>query len=87
MLFDIVRELNDQMNLMVNEGMPGRTVPMLFGTTDGYNVHITFMDKVVWDSTTWAYETDDEATELKRIKSHIRERITEHLTLLYNIQF
>ena len=47
MLFDIVRELNDQMNLMVNEGMPGRTVPMLFGTTDGYNVHITFMDQLV----------------------------------------
>lgn len=87
MLFDIVREINDQMTLMVNEGMPGRSVPLLFGTTDGYNVHITFMDKVVWDSTTWTYETEDEPTELARIKAHIRERITEHLTMLYNIQF
>lgn len=87
MLFDIVRELNDQMNLMVNEGMPGRTVPMLFGTTDGYNVHITFMDQLVWSNTDWKFESEDEATELKRVKAHIRERITEHLTRLYNIQF
>ncbi len=87
MLFDIVRELNDKMTLMLNEGMPGRTVPLLFGMTDGYNVHITFMDKVVWDSTTWTYDTDDELKELKRIKAHIQERIMEHLTVLYNIQF
>ena len=87
MLFDIVRELNDQMNLMVNEGMPGRTVPMLFGTTDGYNVHITFMDKVLWDSSTWKYETEDESRELLRISRHIKDGISEHLTALYHIQF
>lgn len=87
MLFDILRELNDQMTLMVNEGMPGRSFPLLFGTTDGYNVQITFMDHTVWDSVSWKYETEDEARELERIKTHIRERITEHLTRLYNIQF
>jgi hypothetical protein len=87
MLFDIVRELNDQITIMVNDGMPGRTKPMLYGMTDGYNVHITFMDQMVWDSTNWKYDTEDESFEMKRIKEHIRARITEHLTSLYNIQF
>lgn len=87
MLFDIVREINDQMNLMVNEGMPGRTVPLLFGVTDGYNVHITFMDQPVWSSVDWKFDSDDEASELEKVKAHIRERITEHLSRLYSIQF
>lgn len=87
MLFDIVRELNDQMNLMVKGGMPGRTVPLLFGTTDGYNVNITFMDQLVWSNANWNFETEDEARELSRVKEHIRERITDHLNSLYNIQF
>lgn len=87
MIFDIIREINDNMNMMVNEGMPGKTRPLLFGTTDGYNVHITFMDQLVWDSTTWKFNTEDEEYELGRVKAHIQERITEHLTRLYNIQF
>lgn len=87
MLFDIVREINDQMTLMVNEGMPGRTVPLLYGVTDGYNVSITFMDQTVWDSTNWKFTTDDEPRELALVAEHIRERITDHLTRLYNIQF
>lgn len=87
MLFDILREINDQMTLMVNEGMPGRTIPLLFGTTDGYNVQITFMDHVVWDNTSWKFATEDEAYELEKMKAHIRDRITDHLTRLYNIQF
>lgn len=87
MLFDIVRELNDKMNIMVRRGMPGFDVPMLFGTTDGHTVVITFMDHVVWDSTTWKYSTDDEMMELDRIRFHIQEAIISRLSSLYNIQF
>lgn len=87
MLFDIVRDLNDHMTMMVNEGMPGKRVPLLTGTTDGYNVTIHFMDSVVWDSASWEYRSDDESVEIARIKAHIQECITNNLVMLYNIQF
>lgn len=87
MLFDIVRELNDHMTLMVNDGMPGKRVPLLVGITDGYDVSIQFMDKTMWNSSGWTYQTDDESVEIARIKSHIQAGITDHLTVMYNIQF
>jgi hypothetical protein len=87
MLFDIVRTLNDQMTMMVRQGMPGRSTPLLFGVTDGYNVQITFMDNLVWDSSTWVTESQDEVKEESRIEQHIKDRISDHLITLYNIQF
>lgn len=87
MLFDIVRELNEQMTMMLHDGMPGKRVPLLVGITDGYDVSIQFMDRTVWNSSEWEYRSNDEAVEIAWIKEHIQECITDQLTMLYNIQF
>lgn len=87
LLFDVLRELNDRMNVMRNRGMPGEWVPLLVAVTDGYRVRITFMDRTVWDSAEWEYETDDEAHELNRIREHLQESVNDHLTALFNIRF
>lgn len=94
MMFDVLRKLNDEITVSLNEGLPGPTVPLLIGTTDGYNVTVHFMDKVVWDSTKWKYTTvtdnptDNEVrNELDRIEQHIRHEVMEYLTRLYNIQW
>ncbi len=94
MLFDLVRKLNDEITLNINEGMPGKNFPCLYGVTDGYNAHITFMDQTVWDSSVWKYERDpsvptdaDIAYEIGRIETHIKARVMDHLTRLYNIQW
>lgn len=86
MLFDIVRELNDRINELQNGGKPGRVYPKVFGATDGYNVQITFMDMVIWDSATWDYGSDERA-EYDRIKLYCQKMIKTHITTLYSIQF
>lgn len=87
MLFDIVRDLNESIHESMSGGMPTAMIPRVFGTTDGFNAQITFMDTVVWDSATWEYTTEDEAVELRVILFHIREAIHKHLSNLYNIRF
>jgi hypothetical protein len=87
MLFDIVRELNEEIHMMVNAGKPARMVPRVFGCTDGTVVEITFMDMVLWNSNEWTHQTGDEDAALEAVKNHIRARITDHLNTLYNIQF
>lgn len=78
-LFDIVRELNDKIAYNIGRGKPHKRVPYLIGTTDGYNVVISFMGETVWDSTEWSFQygDDDPVTEqmvldeTKRIRGYI----------------
>lgn len=93
-LFDIVRKLNDEITLSVNEGLPGRVAPKLTGVTDGYTVHIYFVDKVVWSSEDWQYSCDplnatdsDIEYEMEAIEAFIRKRVMEHVMVLFNIQW
>lgn len=87
MLFDIIRSLNDSITLSMSGGMPSRPQPKLFGTTDGYNATIHFVDREVWNSATWQYGTGTEAEELERIKEHVKEEVMAYLNTLYNIQW
>lgn len=87
MLFDIVREFNDKIALMMNGGMPGKYVPKVFGVTDGTHTQITFMDNVVWDSSEWKYLSDNEDYETGLIREHIKVQIGKVLTDIFKIQF
>lgn len=87
LLFDVLRELNDHMNLLASKGEPGVRVPLLVAITDGYRVRITFMDRTVWDSDEWGYETDDEEYELNRIREHLKSEVNSHLNFISNIRF
>lgn len=94
MLFDIIRNLNEEITALLNKGMPGPVSPKIIATTDGYNVSIYFIDRVVWDSTEWVYKdypnmTESEAVEAetRRIQSHIKKSISDYLTSLYDIQW
>lgn len=87
MLFDIVRELNEEIHAMVNSGMPAKMVPRVYGCTDGTVVEILFMDMVAWNSSNWVHQSGDEEVALEAVKNHVRARIMDHLATLYNIQF
>ncbi len=95
MLFDVIRKLNDEISLSLNKGMPGKSVPLLTATTDGYNVVINFVDKTVWESHTWEYHTypsymseDEQMTqETLRIIAHIKMQVMEYLMTLFQIQW
>lgn len=91
MLFDVIKKLNDEIR-----GMIPRSPPRIFGMTDGNVVQITFMDKVVWDSSDWLEDGDtkyhfgDEAKvahELSCIEAHIKRKVSEHLMELFEIQW
>lgn len=94
-LFDVIRDLNTQINIQMNDGLPGKRTPVVIGATDGTNVTVTFMDNVIWDSSTWEYGDypasmlleEAEKRELALITSHLKNTITEYLTRLYNIQW
>lgn len=94
MLFDVIRNLNEQITVFLNEGMPGPMVPKVIATTDGFNATIHFIDRVVWDSTTWTFrdypgmdESEAALAEGARIEAHIKQGISDYLTQLYNIQW
>ena len=93
-LFDVVRKLNDEIAGFLNKGMSGSIHPKLTATTDGYVVHIHFVDALIWSSADWVYERDqtnptdsDIEYELFRIERHLKHRVMENLLNLYNIQW
>ncbi len=95
MLFDILRKLNDEITMFLNEGMPGKTVPLLIATTDGYNATIHFCDRVVWESHKWMTadypdnmsDGEKELRELELIEADIKAKVMDYLSRLYNIQW
>lgn len=91
MLYDVIKKLNDEIRDRV-DGSPSR----IFGITDGDVVQITFMDKIVWDSSEWVEDEDTQyhlgddaklAYELSLIESQIKKRVAEHLMDLFEIQW
>jgi hypothetical protein len=81
-LFDLIRKLNDEITVMMSNGMPSNPVPLLMGVTDGYNIQVIFMETVVWDSTKWSFNesssipTDHEMqNEMNRVERAIKSNI------------
>ena len=93
-LFDVVRKLNDEIAGFLNKGMPGPIHPKLTATTDGYVVHIHFVDALIWSSADWVYERDqtnptdsDIEYEIGRLERHLRTRVMEQILILFKIDW
>lgn len=94
-LFDIINKLNSEISVMMNEGMPGYSHPMLLAETDGFHARIKFLDRVVWDSETWEYgnyshaldDSEKERYETAKIEQSIKKNVTDWIDKLYFIQW
>lgn len=93
-LFDIIRTMNDEIGMFLNKGLPGPIEPRITAVTDGYTVHVHFLDKLIWDSSTWIYERDqtcpseaDERYEMRRLERHMKNQVMNHLLKLFDIQW